>query len=166
MVCYRQPRSAHQGWGNLFSQLFYIIGLKIEAAEGPAQQLISKEKEPSCTGSSTTGVKWTNVRWNTPAIDLFVIQVWDCVPTPCVWSVNLQLFPKLRFPGTDRSDQEDECFLPWGTFPDDPTQEAKHTCWQEVGANPCCAATLQRELILLQFQTASQSFNILIHSML
>lgn len=37
---------------------------------------------------------------------------------------------------------------------------------RRVRANPCCAATLQRELILLQFQTASQSFSILIHSML
>lgn len=29
------------------------------------------------------------------------------------------------------SDQGDECFLPGGTFPDDLTQKAKHTCRQE-----------------------------------
>lgn len=36
---------------------------------------------------------------------------------------------------------------------------------RRVQANPCCATALQRQLILLQFRTASQSFNILIHSM-
>lgn len=105
MVCCRQPRSADQGWGNLFRQLFYTTGLKFGAAEGSAaQQLISKDKEPSCTGSSINGVKGTEVlQWNTPTIDLFVIQVWDFVLTPCLRtrSVNLQLFPKLRLHGTD-----------------------------------------------------------------
>lgn len=94
---------SNQGWGNLFRQLFYVTGLKIGAAEGPAaQQLISKDKEPSCTVGSTNGVKRTKVlQWNTPTIDLFVIQVSDFVLTPCVRSVNLQLFPKLRLHGTD-----------------------------------------------------------------
>lgn len=111
-------------------------------------------------------LEWRGQRCCGETIDLSVIQVWDFVLTPCVWSVNLQLFPKLSsleqpgLIGKMNASYLEEHFLMIRL------QKQNTPAGRRVRANPCCAATLQRELILLQFQTASQSFNILIHSML
>lgn len=71
-----------------------------------------------CCGETLQQLTYLSFRFETLSLHL-VYDLWICS------SSLAQLL------GTDRSDQEDECFLPGGTFPDDLTPEAKHTCRQE-----------------------------------
>lgn len=75
--------------------------------------------------------EWTKVPgWNTP-------NNWPvchsglrlCPYTLCMWICSSSLSSGSS--EQTSSDQGDECFLPGGTFPDDPTQKAKHTCRQK-----------------------------------
>lgn len=147
------------------SLLHYWMGVKPRAAESPDVVTdLQRQVQRTLHILAASHMEQTRKadpmpRWNSPAIQLsfsFDHPMHD--QRICKSPLNSGPLEHTR------SDWEDVCYLE-EHFLMIRLKKQNTPAGRRVQANPCCATALQRQLILLQFQTASQSFNILIHSM-